>query len=87
MCNVESNMAKQSAKEIALDMEYNKVLGQLMKVKDATRQAHQDLKNLSIKVRACSKKGEISEEYKKAAEETINIHLVKMEGALNKLNR
>lgn len=72
-----------SQKETALDIEYNMILAQLKKTKDTSIQLNADLTNLSKKITSCSKRGEISEEYKKAAEKTI----AKLTGKIDSITR
>mgnify|MGYP001613299481 CR=1 FL=1 len=70
------------AKENALDLEYNSLLGQLAKIKDMTEGLHQDVSNLSLRLKSLSKRNEISEEFKSAAEKANARILEKLEGSL-----
>ena len=71
------------ARENALDLEYNGLLGQLAKIKDMTEGLHRDVSNLSLRLKSLSKRSEISEEFKNAAEKANARLLEKLEGSLN----
>ena len=71
------------ARENALDLEYNGLLGQLAKIKDMPEGLHRDVSNLSLRLKSLSKRSEISEEFKNAAEKANARLLEKLEGSLN----
>ncbi|MBI2507996.1 hypothetical protein HYV89_03510 [Candidatus Woesearchaeota archaeon] len=75
-------MVKQSIKENSLDLEYNNLLGMLGKIKDMTSELHRDVYNLSLRIKMLSKRNEISEDFKKAAEKANMKLLEKLEKAL-----
>ncbi len=74
-------------KETALDIEFNLLLGQIKKIKGSTSQLNQELANLSKKIVSCSKRGEVSEEYRKTAEKAITRHIEKTNSILNVIGK
>ena len=75
------------AKENALDLEYNNFLGQLAKIKDMTEALHREVSNLSIRLISLSKRNEVSDEFKKAADKANTRLLEKLERILNTIKQ
>ena len=80
-------MAKQSMKENSLDLEYNNFVWILRKIKDMSSELHRDVANLSLRITSLSKRNEISEGYKTAAEKANTKLLVKLENVLKAIEQ
>lgn len=80
-------MAKQSMKENSLDLEYNDLVGRLRKIKDMAGELHRDVSNLSLRITSLSKRNEIPEVFKTAAEKANIKLLVKLENVLKTIEQ
>ncbi|MBS3151435.1 hypothetical protein J4443_03600 [Candidatus Woesearchaeota archaeon] len=80
-------MAKQNPTENSLDLEYNALRGQLRIIKEKSEGLRRDLDSTLRKINALSKREQISDNYKRAAEKETNRLIAKIEKILDILDQ
>ncbi len=66
-------MAEQNPLENSLDLEFNNLIGRLGKVKTDVETLHREAENLSRKILSHTKRGNVSQKFKSAADRQLEI--------------